>query len=174
MTEENQDNKKLSALGTILAVVLIILMCATAAGTFWWRSLEYKRELRDISMLNEAADIIKEAMNNDFTIENQIRDGDDAVDITLEDLMTGSDTGYSNLSGYLNTSLGFAAHHAFRPVSRVARNAEVYVRISRNGTVEVLITKNQGGHPIVCEYVTGDSTYTYTDENGKRKLFALR
>ena len=84
-------NRKLSAIGTILAVLLIILMCVMAAGTFWWRSLEYKRELRDIDMLNEAADIIKEAMDNDFTIENQIRDGDDAIDITLEDLMTGRD-----------------------------------------------------------------------------------
>ena len=58
--------------------------------------------------------------------------------------------------------------------SRVAGNSEVYVRISRNGTVETLVTKTQGGHPIVCEYVTGDSTYTYTDESGRRKLFALR
>lgn len=167
-------NRKLSAIGTILAVLLIILMCVMAAGTFWWRSLEYKRELRDINMLNEAADIIKEAMDNDFTIENQIRDGDDAIDITLEDLMTGRDERCSALSGYLNTSLGFATHHAFRPVSRVAGNAEVYVRISRNGTVETLVTKTQGGHPIVCEYVTGDSTYTYTDESGRCKLFALR
>ncbi len=167
-------NRKLSAIGTILAVLLIILMCVMAAGTFWWRSLEYKRELRDINMLNEAADIIKEAMDNDFTIENQIRDGNDAIDITLEDLMTGRDERCSALSGYLNTSLGFATHHAFRPVSRVAGNAEVYVRISRNGTVETLVTKTQGGHPIVCEYVTGDSTYTYTDESGRRKLFALR
>ena len=37
------DNRKLSAIGTILAVLLIILMCVMAAGTFWWRSLEYKR-----------------------------------------------------------------------------------------------------------------------------------
>ena len=88
--------------------------------------------------------------------------------------MAGRDKRCSALSGYLNTSLGFATHHAFRPVSRVAGNAEVYVRISRNGTVETLVTKTQGGHPIVCEYVTGDSTYTYTDESGRRKLFALR
>ncbi len=158
--------------GTILAA-LAVLLTAALRDTY----IEQGRERRDIALLEEVCDTIKGLMDTNYVVESEVRRvyrPDGTIDVRLEEILTNESGEYDNLSSYLNSSEGLAVHHSFYPTSRAALHGDVFIRIRGNGTVEALVTDRAGGQPMVCRYVTAPQSYAYTDEDGRRKLFALR
>lgn len=147
---EKVEGGKASFVGVAVTIVLVIVLVTASMSVVFFEDAELKREQRDLSLLNETARTIKEAITNDYTIAEDI-DELKKIDVTLDDILEGR-APCKNLNGYMSSSLGFASGHGFEPVSNAAKDAKVYVRI-KGTRVEVLLTKKQGGEPVLCDFL---------------------
>jgi hypothetical protein len=153
--KEGQPHGRPVAAGVATAALLVLAFAVGTCMVAMGRDSNLKREKRDLELIVETAELIKQAVTDDYTIREDIEDLG-GVDVTLESILDGT-APCKALDGYLSSSLGMAADHGYELSSYVARDASVYVRI-KGTRVEVLAAETQGGTAVQCDFLkTGDT-----------------